>query len=165
MMTSFFARLAAFIEAQPRSRVLFVSALLLVGGHHRWEETGKVFEYLAAGKPILAVVHPGGAAAELLHSGLPFVVVDQDPERTERAMLEGMLAVAADRFPHGGASMFGVLAASGNFGCTFMPWVIGVAADHWAINWGLSTATLCPLGLALLLLWMRRQAGAAPVRV
>jgi voltage-gated potassium channel len=37
-----------------------------------------------------------GAAAELLHSGAPFVVVDQDPERTERAMLEGMLAVAAD---------------------------------------------------------------------
>src|SRR5271169_5684836 len=37
-----------------------------------------------------------GAAAELLHSGVPFVVVDQNPERTERAMLEGMLAVAAD---------------------------------------------------------------------
>jgi voltage-gated potassium channel len=37
-----------------------------------------------------------GAAAELLHAGVPFVVVDQNPERTERAMLEGMLAVAAD---------------------------------------------------------------------
>lgn len=37
-----------------------------------------------------------GAAAELLHAGVPFVVVDQDPQRTERAMLEGMLAVAAD---------------------------------------------------------------------
>lgn len=74
-----------------------------------------------------------------------------------------MLAVAADRFPHGGASMFGLLAACGNFGCTFMPWVIGVAADHSAINWGLSTATLCPLGLALLLVWMRRQASAAVV--
>jgi voltage-gated potassium channel len=37
-----------------------------------------------------------GAAAELLHAGVPFVVVDQSPERTERAMLAGMLAVSAD---------------------------------------------------------------------
>ena len=37
-----------------------------------------------------------GAAAELQHAGAPFVVVDQDPERVERAMRAGMLAVAAD---------------------------------------------------------------------
>ena len=37
-----------------------------------------------------------GAANELLHAGAPFVVVDIDPERVERAMTEGMLAVAAD---------------------------------------------------------------------
>ena len=37
-----------------------------------------------------------GAAAELQHAGVPFVVVDIDPERVERAMLAGMLAVAAD---------------------------------------------------------------------
>jgi len=37
-----------------------------------------------------------GAAEELLHAGVPFVVVDSSPERTERAMLAGMLAVAAD---------------------------------------------------------------------
>jgi voltage-gated potassium channel len=37
-----------------------------------------------------------GAAEELLHSGVPFVVVDQSPERAERAMASGMLAVAAD---------------------------------------------------------------------
>jgi len=37
-----------------------------------------------------------GAAAELHHAGVPFVVVDQNPERTERAMLAGMLALAAD---------------------------------------------------------------------
>src|ERR1700712_1607504 len=34
-----------------------------------------------------------GAAAELAHTGAPFVVVDRDPERVERAMLAGMLAV------------------------------------------------------------------------
>jgi voltage-gated potassium channel len=37
-----------------------------------------------------------GAAAELHHAGAPFVVVDSLPERVERAMLSGMLAVAAD---------------------------------------------------------------------
>jgi voltage-gated potassium channel len=37
-----------------------------------------------------------GAAAELQHAGVPFVVVDSLPERVERAMLTGMLSVAAD---------------------------------------------------------------------
>jgi len=37
-----------------------------------------------------------GAAAELHHAGVPFVVVDNEPDRVERAMLSGMLAVAAD---------------------------------------------------------------------
>jgi voltage-gated potassium channel len=37
-----------------------------------------------------------GAASELNHAGVPFVVVDIDPDRVERAMLAGMLAVAAD---------------------------------------------------------------------
>ena len=37
-----------------------------------------------------------GAANELLHACVPFVVVDIDPQRVERAMTEGMLAVAAD---------------------------------------------------------------------
>ena len=37
-----------------------------------------------------------GAAEELLHAGVPFVVVDIGPERVERAMLAGMLAVVAD---------------------------------------------------------------------
>ncbi|HXK05678.1 MAG TPA: potassium channel protein [Verrucomicrobiae bacterium] len=37
-----------------------------------------------------------GAAHELQHAGVPFVVVDIDPDRVERAMNSGMLAVAAD---------------------------------------------------------------------
>jgi len=37
-----------------------------------------------------------GAAAELKHASVPFIVVDINPERVERAMLAGMLAVAAD---------------------------------------------------------------------
>ena len=37
-----------------------------------------------------------GAASELQHAGVPFVVVDIDPDRAEKAMMAGMLAVAAD---------------------------------------------------------------------
>jgi len=37
-----------------------------------------------------------GAAAELQHAGVPFVVVDSSPDRVERAVFAGMLAVAAD---------------------------------------------------------------------
>jgi len=37
-----------------------------------------------------------GAAAELQRAGVPFVVVDISPERVERAILAGLLAVAAD---------------------------------------------------------------------
>src|SRR5213082_2850072 len=37
-----------------------------------------------------------GAANELQHAGVPFVVVDIDPDRMERALSAGMLAVAAD---------------------------------------------------------------------
>jgi voltage-gated potassium channel len=37
-----------------------------------------------------------GAASELQHAGVPFVVVDISPDRVELAMLAGMLAVVAD---------------------------------------------------------------------
>ncbi len=37
-----------------------------------------------------------GAAAELTHEGAPFVVVDINPERAERAIRAGQLAMAAD---------------------------------------------------------------------
>jgi fucose permease len=67
------------------------------------------------------------------------------------------LGVAADHFPRGGASMFGFLAAFGNLGCVFMPWLIGVIADHSNLRWGLASATLCPLLMIFLLLWMRKQ--------
>lgn len=71
------------------------------------------------------------------------------------ALWPSLLGVAADRFPQGGASMFGLLAALGNFGGVVMPWLVGVTADRADLRWGLSTATLCPFLLAFILLWMR----------
>lgn len=65
------------------------------------------------------------------------------------------LGVVADHYPRGGASMFGMLSAFGNFGCVVMPWIVGVVADWSSMRWGLSTATLCPLIMILLLLKLR----------
>ncbi|HEO72219.1 MAG TPA: MFS transporter [Candidatus Hydrogenedentes bacterium] len=62
------------------------------------------------------------------------------------------LGVAADRFPHGGASMFGLMTAAGNIGCFAMPWIIGVIAHHLTLRIGLAAVTLCPLLLAGLVL-------------
>ncbi|MDQ3121145.1 MAG: glycosyl transferase family 1, partial [Actinomycetota bacterium] len=55
--------------------------LLLVpdaGGRGKGVLSGKVFEYLAAGRPILAIVPPDGAAAELIHETGAGVVVAPD---------------------------------------------------------------------------------------
>ena len=67
------------------------------------------------------------------------------------------LAVAADRYPLGGASMFGLLAALGNFGGIIMPWFIGVVADRSSIAAGLTASALCPLLMLATLRAMRRQ--------
>jgi glycosyltransferase involved in cell wall biosynthesis len=75
--------------------------LLLVpdaGGRGKGVLSGKVFEYLAAGRPILAVVPPDGAAAELIRETNAGVVVAPDDVDGIRAALEGMHA----RFLDGG---------------------------------------------------------------
>lgn len=65
--------------------------LLLIGGHHKWEETGKVYEYLAARKPILALVHPEGSAAKLLREFPPARVVDREQPAEIVTALQGTL--------------------------------------------------------------------------
>jgi fucose permease len=67
------------------------------------------------------------------------------------------LAVAADRFPSGGASMFGWLAAVGNLGGILMPWLVGVVADRWSLRLALATSTACPLLMACALVWLGRD--------
>jgi fucose permease len=67
------------------------------------------------------------------------------------------LGVAADRFPQGGASLFGLLAACGNLGGILMPWLVGVTSDWSSLRLGLATSTACPLLMAFVLLWMQRQ--------
>jgi len=67
-----------------------------------------------------------------------------------------MLAVTADRYPQGGASMFGALAALGNAGGIFMPWVVGWIADRSNLHWGIAVSTLAPLLMLPVVLRLRR---------
>jgi fucose permease len=67
------------------------------------------------------------------------------------------LALAGDRFPHGGASMFGSLAAVGNFGGIVAPWLVGMAADWKGMNFALAAAALFPLLLTGLLACLGRS--------
>ena len=66
-----------------------------------------------------------------------------------------MLAVTADRYPQGGASMFAVLAAFGNAGGIAMPWLVGWVADRKDLHWGLATSALAPLGMLALVVLLR----------
>ncbi|MBP6506660.1 MAG: MFS transporter [Opitutaceae bacterium] len=71
-----------------------------------------------------------------------------------------MLAVTADRYPEGGASMFGALAALGNAGGICMPWIVGWVADRHNLHWGLAISALAPALMLPLVLGLRRQAAA-----
>lgn len=66
-----------------------------------------------------------------------------------------MLAITADKFPNGGATMFGALAAFGNAGGIFMPWVVGVIADKSNLHNGLAVSALAPFLMIPLLFLLR----------
>jgi glycosyltransferase involved in cell wall biosynthesis len=76
------------LELQRDSEVL----LLLIpesGGRGRGVLTGKIFEYLAAERPILAAVPPDGAAAELVRdTGAGLVVPSDDVDALREALLD-----------------------------------------------------------------------------
>ena len=88
------------IAYSPRSESLRLQrdseALLLLvpdaGGRGKGVLSGKVFEYLAAGRPILAVVPPDGAAADLIRETGAGVVVAPDDVDGIGAALRGMHA-------------------------------------------------------------------------
>lgn len=68
-----------------------------------------------------------------------------------------LLAVTSDRFPDGGASMFGALAALGNAGGIFMPWLVGIVADRSELAIGLATSAAAPALMLPLVLLLRRR--------
>ena len=75
-----------------------------------------------------------------------------------------MLAITADAYPQGGATMFGVLTAFGNAGCSLVPWLVGIISVHSNLSIGLLAVTLCPLGMMIVLMWMARRNSMALMR-
>ena len=45
-------------------------------------------------------------------------------------MWPGIISLAAERFPRGGTTMFGVFALMGDAGCAAGPWLVGVVSDR-----------------------------------
>ena len=67
------------------------------------------------------------------------------------------LGVTADRFPRGGATMFGLMAASGNLGNMTAPWVEGVIAERWDLRTALLVASVSPFLFGLLAIEVRKS--------
>jgi fucose permease len=61
------------------------------------------------------------------------------------------LAMTADRSPHGGATLFALLAVCGNAGCFIMPWIVGYIADQTSLRQGMMTILACPVTMFFLL--------------
>ena len=76
-----------------------------------------------------------------------------------------ILGLVANRVPHGGATMFGLLGAAGNGGCFLAPWAIGAMANTGGLNHAFSMATLAPvvlLAVVILLSCLRSPRTASP---
>jgi len=67
------------------------------------------------------------------------------------------LGIAADRMPHGGATLFAAMAAAGNAGCVVAPWAEGVIAEHASIRTALLVGASFPLMLAAITLLLKRS--------
>jgi glycosyltransferase involved in cell wall biosynthesis len=79
------------LELQRNSEALLL-LLPEAGGRGRAVPSGKIFEYLAAERPILAAVPPDGAAAGLVREAGAGIVVAPDDVRALREALAGLVA-------------------------------------------------------------------------
>lgn len=73
-------------------------------------------------------------------------------------MWPGVLSLCSRRFSRGGESMFAVLAIAGDVGCTFGPWVVGMAAQlDGKMQTGLLLAVVFPAVMLFGCLKLRRK--------
>jgi MFS family permease len=63
------------------------------------------------------------------------------------------LGVTADRFPHGGATMFALLAAFGNAG-GIINLAIGSIGQHRGLHTAMACVAICPAAMMMILLWL-----------
>ncbi|MBI3117469.1 MAG: MFS transporter [Candidatus Hydrogenedentes bacterium] len=75
------------------------------------------------------------------------------------------LAITADRIPHGGASLFGIMAGLGNLGCAVAPWAAGILGERTSLRTALFVGTASPLLIVVLALVILRWDRAAELRI
>ncbi len=74
-----------FVGPKPHSEALSyamgANVLLVIGGGQKTEQTGKVFDYIVCGRPILALAPPNGGIAQVAKE-VPFITIisDRDPK-------------------------------------------------------------------------------------
>lgn len=101
-----------------------------------------VSSFAAATLYVVAAVSPSSTVALLACTAMGFAASCFWPT---------MLAVTADRFPAGGATMYAILAAFGNAG-GIISLAIGAIADAYSLRVSIAAVAICPLLLMLLLL-------------
>jgi fucose permease len=67
------------------------------------------------------------------------------------------LGIAADRMPHGGATLFAFMAASGSLGNAVAPWIEGIVADRSNLTAAILVGAAFPLALALVVWFIQRD--------
>jgi glycosyltransferase involved in cell wall biosynthesis len=95
-------RVVEFVSQVPRRAVLQemidASALLVVQPVTTVSVPAKLYEYMAAGRPVLALAEPGGETADVVRrTGAGIVVPSDDAAAIEQALLE-LIATSARRF-------------------------------------------------------------------
>lgn len=85
----------------------------------------------------------------------------------------GTLTIASASMPTAGASMFALLAAGGDMGCSIGPWLMGVitdgriaqgATDTGALRFGVLCAVIFPLGALVLQLALKKASRKAQIK-
>jgi fucose permease len=74
------------------------------------------------------------------------------------------LGITADHIPHGGATLFALMAAAGNVGCLVAPWTEGLIAEHWGLRVAFLAAASCPL-LLVAVVWLTWLADRSPLPI
>lgn len=67
------------------------------------------------------------------------------------------LGIAADRMPHGGATLFAAMAAAGNAGCVVAPWAEGFIAEHVNLRTAILAGASFPIALAVIMVFIQRN--------
>jgi glycosyltransferase involved in cell wall biosynthesis len=85
------AEVKGFVPHAEALRAISESTYLLLISHDRLNISGKLYDYLGSGKPILGVIHPGGEVRRVLEeTRAGWWANAQDPAAIERMLIEAV---------------------------------------------------------------------------